>query len=270
MDLDKLMGIVAAPSNHESRQRADESHQKPQNAQDTGEHKETVRTRRNKAGKASGKKYVIFCALFIAFATIAISVACITLGYRAWYSLGEKDGRREAQEELALHYEQKRNEIYEQGVAEGTKQGYEQGVEEGTKCGYEQGVADAQAKQQDEPHQGGSPGEESSTDEASPQSQKSRILFSRHINSGAVKAPSNEVRRIQVRLILSGHLADKADGVFGPITERAVMAFQSDNGIEATGNVDQATYDALFKTNKEPHEDTTGKPSPSGPVSPPE
>jgi len=38
-----------------------------------------------------------------------------------------------------------------------------------------------------------------------------------------------------------------ADGVFGDITENAIMDFQSRNGLEPTGVVDKITWNALAR-----------------------
>lgn len=50
------------------------------------------------------------------------------------------------------------------------------------------------------------------------------------------------VREVQEMLISLGYLADPADGVFGPRTEAAVLAFQKERGLDATGIVGEATY----------------------------
>ena len=53
------------------------------------------------------------------------------------------------------------------------------------------------------------------------------------------------VRKVQETLISRGYLDGSADGIFGPKTEAAVLAFQKDNGLDATGIVGEATYSAL-------------------------
>ena len=47
----------------------------------------------------------------------------------------------------------------------------------------------------------------------------------------------SKVTELQQALIDAGYLDDKADGIFGPRTEAAVMAWQADSGLEATGIV---------------------------------
>ncbi len=42
-------------------------------------------------------------------------------------------------------------------------------------------------------------------------------------------------------LISGGYLEGDADGIFGPKTEAAVLAFQQENGLDATGMVGEGT-----------------------------
>ena len=71
------------------------------------------------------------------------------------------------------------------------------------------------------------------------------------VNSYAIELMRNgstgdDVRELQEMLISSGCLGEgEADGVFGPKTEKAVLAFQQENGLDATGIVGDATYNAL-------------------------
>lgn len=57
---------------------------------------------------------------------------------------------------------------------------------------------------------------------------------------------SDEVAKIQTRLIALSYLDGEADGNFGQATESAVKGFQTANSLTATGIVEQTTYDALF------------------------
>ena len=57
----------------------------------------------------------------------------------------------------------------------------------------------------------------------------------------------DSVREVQEMLISLGYLDGEADGIFGPKTERAVQAWQKDNGLETTGMVDEETIQALQK-----------------------
>ena len=56
-----------------------------------------------------------------------------------------------------------------------------------------------------------------------------------------------EVKEIQIRLIEMGYLEGDADGLFGPVTEAAVIAFQGDNNLEPTGIVNEDTYNAIME-----------------------
>lgn len=62
----------------------------------------------------------------------------------------------------------------------------------------------------------------------------------------AVGDYSDDIVPIQEKLISLGYLEGDADGDFGSMTEEAVKAFQTANGLEATGVVEQSTYDKLF------------------------
>ena len=54
------------------------------------------------------------------------------------------------------------------------------------------------------------------------------------------------VKEVQKKLVDLGYLTSVPDGDFGPKTEQAVKSFQNAKGIEATGIVDQVTYNRLF------------------------
>lgn len=55
------------------------------------------------------------------------------------------------------------------------------------------------------------------------------------------------VEALQQRLIELGYLSGRADGDYGPKTERAVEAFQREAGLEETGEADPETQEALFE-----------------------
>ena len=56
---------------------------------------------------------------------------------------------------------------------------------------------------------------------------------------------ADSVRTAQRRLIQLGLLGDSADGVYGPRTGEALRAYQSQNGLDASGHLDAATLDSL-------------------------
>ncbi len=57
----------------------------------------------------------------------------------------------------------------------------------------------------------------------------------------------------QKRLNTLGHAAGEADGVFGPVTQAAVIAYQQNRGIPATGKLDNRTWQSLLER-EESHE----------------
>ena len=56
---------------------------------------------------------------------------------------------------------------------------------------------------------------------------------------------SRRVRDLQRRLIRLGYRPGRSDGLFGPRTQAAVLAFQRKHGLEQTGSVGSATLDVL-------------------------
>ena len=54
-----------------------------------------------------------------------------------------------------------------------------------------------------------------------------------------------KVKRYQQRLIRTGYMSGKADGVFGAETQQAVRDFQKDNDLNVTGRLDAATIKEL-------------------------
>ena len=59
-----------------------------------------------------------------------------------------------------------------------------------------------------------------------------------------VSMTTEEIRRIQIILRERGYTVE-VDGVMGPQTRQAIIAFQRKEGIEATGQIDQRTSAAL-------------------------
>ena len=52
---------------------------------------------------------------------------------------------------------------------------------------------------------------------------------------------------LQMRLNDLGYSVGTADGVYGGKTAEAVSAFQQEHGMDATGEVDEATWNALYE-----------------------
>ena len=56
-----------------------------------------------------------------------------------------------------------------------------------------------------------------------------------------------DVLAVQARLLELGYTEiGTPDGVFGPLTDQAVRAFQADHGLEPDGVVGPMTWEALF------------------------
>jgi peptidoglycan hydrolase-like protein with peptidoglycan-binding domain len=72
------------------------------------------------------------------------------------------------------------------------------------------------------------------------------------LKEGAV---SNTVRQMQQRLVALGYLTDEADGVFGPLTSLALIAFQKDQRLTADGIAGALTLSALNKIAVEKEEE---------------
>lgn len=62
----------------------------------------------------------------------------------------------------------------------------------------------------------------------------------------------DKVKEIQSLLAGSGALAGAVDGIYGPLTQRAVAGFQVSQGMTGTGKVDDKTYEALKATKPAP------------------
>lgn len=83
-------------------------------------------------------------------------------------------------------------------------------------------------------------------------------LASARAESGVLSAGSRDeagstaVYQMQVRLATLGYLSGEADGVFGSASEKALMAFQKDNGFAQTGMLDLDTEIALYSLNSDP------------------
>ncbi len=65
--------------------------------------------------------------------------------------------------------------------------------------------------------------------------------------AAAGASPDLAVRSAQLYLQFKGFDVGAVDGILGPHTRSAIIQFQTDNGLAATGEVDQALLDALVQ-----------------------
>lgn len=72
-----------------------------------------------------------------------------------------------------------------------------------------------------------------------------------------MKNPRVAVMLLQKDLSTLGYFSGKLDGLYGPLTRQAVLAFQSDNGLVPDGVVGPATWSALDKAKPRPARVTT-------------
>lgn len=59
------------------------------------------------------------------------------------------------------------------------------------------------------------------------------------------QAPGQVIANVQAELERRGYDTGGVDGTYGPTTRRALLRYQSDNGLPVTGEIDQETLDAL-------------------------
>lgn len=71
------------------------------------------------------------------------------------------------------------------------------------------------------------------------------IQASRYLRVTTPTMEGPDVYAVQQRLINLGLLTTRADGIYGPVTEAAVRAFQSQNSLKADGVVGPLTWSAL-------------------------
>ncbi len=91
--------------------------------------------------------------------------------------------------------------------------------------------------------------EESPAQPDAPSAEKQRLLS---YVPGQTMMQGNEVRVLQEKLLYLGYTPGKADGIYGPNTMAAVVAFQKNSGLEADGCVGADTWAALEKAEKAP------------------
>ncbi|HEV3409937.1 MAG TPA: peptidoglycan-binding domain-containing protein [Chthoniobacterales bacterium] len=57
--------------------------------------------------------------------------------------------------------------------------------------------------------------------------------------------PGQVIADVQAALNRRGYYAGAVDGTYGPMTRRALLGFQRDNGLPVTGQIDEATLETL-------------------------
>jgi peptidoglycan hydrolase-like protein with peptidoglycan-binding domain len=68
---------------------------------------------------------------------------------------------------------------------------------------------------------------------------------SQQLQNGAQNPNQQHVRAVQQKLIQEGYDVGSADGQWGPKTSSALRKFQQDEGIQASGQIDQQTLQKL-------------------------
>jgi Putative peptidoglycan binding domain/L,D-transpeptidase catalytic domain len=81
----------------------------------------------------------------------------------------------------------------------------------------------------------------------------------------SVGSAGDQVRDLQARLKQLEMLTDDPDGAYGRNTSAAVHSFQEKRGLPGTGDVDQATWDALLSSTTTPTAEELRPPEPSAP-----
>jgi peptidoglycan hydrolase-like protein with peptidoglycan-binding domain len=79
------------------------------------------------------------------------------------------------------------------------------------------------------------------------------------MGAGALKLNSEQIRQVQMMLIEKGFdIGGQPDGVLGPRTKQAMIAFQRQQGFQTTGQIDTQTFSALGLSNLTGQQGTVG------------
>lgn len=65
------------------------------------------------------------------------------------------------------------------------------------------------------------------------------------VQSRGVSADPDQVRKVQMALVMQGYSEITVDGLWGPATRRAIEAFEKSRGLPVTGEINIRTYQAL-------------------------
>ena len=82
----------------------------------------------------------------------------------------------------------------------------------------------------------------------------SSLKFDRELKQGD---EGEDVRALQERLKVLGYYAGTADGLFGLDTQEALAEFQRQNGLLASGMLDEITFAVLWSPQARPFEQVT-------------
>jgi peptidoglycan hydrolase-like protein with peptidoglycan-binding domain len=82
--------------------------------------------------------------------------------------------------------------------------------------------------------------------------------------AGALSLSSDQIRQVQMVLIEKGFSIGEPDGVLGTRTRQALIAFQRQQGFEASGRIDSRTVTALGLSNMSGQQGGAAQPSTSG------
>lgn len=104
-------------------------------------------------------------------------------------------------------------------------------------------------QQQQEPVEDTSMQQQEDTSSAVEPQQQEEVMDAPHqsaaVDSASSQLTSDQVSEIQTKLNEKGFTAGNVDGIMGPETQSALESFQSEQGISASGELNQETIDAL-------------------------
>lgn len=194
-----------------------------------------------KPSKTNVKRLIILLAsvavLFSALSGFLFSKIGYNTGYKQGTDFGTEEGKKEGFQAATESMEPQLEERYQAGLEQGKSIGYEQGKQEG----YEA------AKREYEKENDVLTSQNEGTIPEQPVNPVLDFPYSQAKNS---KSSDPVVKKIQERLKELGYKVEnediKADGFYGPKTEKAVKMFQEQAGINVSGIVDEETYARLF------------------------
>jgi peptidoglycan hydrolase-like protein with peptidoglycan-binding domain len=104
-------------------------------------------------------------------------------------------------------------------------------------------------QEQERQQQPGMTGQQEQQRQQQPQQQQQRETMGQQAQQGQQVSPdqlsSDQVRELQQSLQAQGVSPGPIDGIMGPMTEQAIREFQQEQGIAATGQLNEQTLEAL-------------------------